>query len=80
MVMPSLEAMSVRLIVYGDAFLGGDVREVAHDVGDADAVEVEGLAAGENGRKDLVFLGGGQYEDGVCGRLLEGLEEGVESR
>ena len=29
-------------------------------------------------RDDLVFFGGRQDEDGVCGRLLERLEEGVE--
>ena len=66
------------LVVDGHAFLDGDVAEVADDVGDGDAVEVVGLAAAQDRREDLVLLGRRQDEDGVCRRLLEGLEEGVE--
>ena len=67
-----------RLVVGGDSLLRGDVFEVFHGVLDADAVEVVDLAAGEDRRDNLVFFGGRQDEDGVCGRLLERLEEGVE--
>ena len=61
------------------AFLGRDFLEVAHGVVNADAVEVVGLAAAEDGGKNLVLLCGGKNEDGVCRRLLQRLEEGVES-
>ncbi len=47
---------------------------------DADAVEVVDLAAREDGGDDLVFFGRGQDEQGMGGRLLECLEEGVEGR
>ena len=69
-----------RLVVDGDVLLGGDVAEVLHDVGYADAVEVVGLAAGQDRRKDLMLLRGGKDEDGVCRRLLQSLEESVECR
>ena len=59
---------------------GGDVFEVFDRVFDADAVEIVDLAAREDRGDDLVLFGGRQDEDGVCGRLLEGLEEGVEGR
>ena len=62
----------------GDAFLGGDVGEVGHGVLHADALEVVDLAAGQDGGQDFVLLGSGEDEDGVVGRLLQRLEEGVE--
>ena len=40
--------------------------------------EVEALAAREDGGRHLVRLGGGQDEDGVHRRLLQGLEQRVE--
>ena len=66
------------LVVDGDAFLVGYAPQVLHHVGYADTVEVVGLAAGEDGGEDLVLLGGREDENRVCGRLFEGLEEGVE--
>ena len=66
------------LVIDGNPLLSGDVPQVADDVRDADPVEIIGLAAGEDGREDLVLLGRRQDEDGVCRRFLEGLEEGVE--
>ncbi len=69
-----------RFVVVGDSLLAGDVFQVGHTVLHADAVEVVDLATGEDGGDDLVFLGRGEDEDGVCGRLFEGLEEGVEGR
>ena len=46
--------------------------------GNADAVEVVGLAAAEDGGEYLVLLGRGEDEDGMCGRFLQSLQEGVE--
>ena len=65
-------------VIDGDPFLRRDAAEVLHHVGNADAVEIVGLAAGEDGREDLVLLGCRQDEDGVCRGLLQRLEEGVE--
>ena len=67
-----------RLFVRRDALLGGDVFEVFDRIFDADAVEIVDLAAREDRGDDFVFLGGRQNEDGVGGRLLQRLEEGVE--
>ncbi len=64
----------------GDALLFGDAGQVLGDVRHGDPPEVEHLATGEDGGKDLVFLRGGQDEDGVGGRFLQGLQEGIEGR
>ena len=69
-----------RLFVGRDAFLRGDVAEIFDRIFDADAVEIVDLAPREDRGDDLVLLGGRQDEDGVRGRLFEGLEEGVEGR
>ena len=53
-------------------------RPAAHDVRDLRAVEVEALAARDDGLGDLVRVGGGEHEDHVGRRLLEGLEQRVE--
>ena len=66
------------ILAHRDALLGRNVLQIADHVFDADAVEVIGLAAGEDGGQDLVLLGGGQDEDGMCRGLFERLEEGVE--
>ena len=65
-------------VVDGDSFLGGDAAKVPHHVRNADAVEVVGLAAAQDGGKNLVFLRCRQNEDGVCRGLFQRLEEGVE--
>ena len=52
----------------------------AGDLLDARAVEVEAVAAIYHGRRDLLWLGGGEHEHGVWRRLLEGLQKGVPSR
>ena len=65
-------------VVYLYAFFFRDTLEVAHHVGDGDAVEVVGLASAQDGGKDLVLLGGGQDEDGVCRGFFQCFEEGVE--
>ena len=67
-----------RLIIYVYALLGGDGTQIAHYVRDADAAEVISLAAAQNGREYLVLLGRGKDEDGVCRRLLKGLEKSIE--
>ena len=68
------------LVVDRDPLLRGDAAEVLHDVRDGDPVEIVGLAAGKDGREDLVLLGRRQDEDRMGRRLLEGLEEGIEGR
>ena len=67
-------------IVDGDALPGRYTAQIAYYVGDTDAVEIVGLAAAQYGRDDLVLFRGRQDEYGMCGRLLQCLEEGVERR
>ena len=67
-------------IVDPDAFLLSDAAQVHDDIRHRDAVEIIGLAAGQDGRDDLVLLRRGEDEDGMCRGLLKGLEESVESR
>ena len=43
-----------------------------------DELEIEPHTAGEDGRGDLVRLGGRQDEDGVGGRLFERLQKRIE--
>ena len=69
-----------RLVVHRDPLLARDVPQVADDVRHPDAIEIVGLAAAQDGRQDLVLLRRRQDEDGVCRRLLQRLQEGVESR
>ena len=68
------------VLAHRNALFLSDGLHIAHHVVDADAVEVVGLAAREDGGQDLVLFGGGQDEDGVCRRFLERLEERVEGR
>ena len=68
------------IFTHRNFLLGSDVLHVAHHVLNADAVEVVGLAAGKDGGEYLVFLGGGQDEDGMCRRFLKSLEESIEGR
>lgn len=62
------------------AFGAGDAGDLTGDVGDLDAVEVEDLAAGEDGRQDLMLFGGGEDENGISGGFFQGFEEGIEGR
>ena len=57
-----------------------EARERGGQLVGPDRAEVEALAAGEDGGGKLPCLGGGEDEDDVGRRLLEGLEEGVERR
>ena len=65
-------------IIDRNVFPRSDGPQVPDDIGNADAVEIVGLAAGEDGREDLVLLGGGENEDGVCRRLFQRFQEGIE--
>jgi len=67
-------------LVGGRALLLADEAQVARDGRLADAAEVEALAAGEDGGRDLVDFRGREDELHVRGRLLEGLEQRVERR
>ncbi len=67
-----------RLVVDVDSLFPGHHPEVLHNVVHPDAVEIVGLATGEDGRKNLVLLGGRKDENRVCRRLLKGFKEGVE--
>ena len=60
------------------AFLLCHVHEVLHGVLRRHALEVVHLASAQDGGQYLVLLGGGEDEDDVGGRLLQGLEEGIE--
>ena len=66
------------LVVYRYIFLGGYGPQVPDDVRNAYPVEVECLAAGQDGGQDLVLLRGREYENRVCRWFFQGLEEGVE--
>ena len=55
----------------------GGAPEHDRDLVRGGAAEVEALAAVDDRRHHLVGLGGGEHEDGVRGRLLERLQEGV---
>ena len=61
-----------------DAFAVAELGQAPLDVFLGQAVEVEPLAPGDHRSGHLVRLRGGQYKDGVGGRLLQRLEEGVE--
>ena len=69
-----------RLLFILYAFALGHMLEMRHRFGHFHAVEVINLTAREDGGQNLVLLGGGQDEDGVCGRFLEGFEKRIEGR
>ena len=69
-----------RLVVDDDTLLLRDGAQVADNVRHAYAIEVVCLAAAQDGGENLMLLGGRQDEDGVCGRFLQSLQEGVEGR
>lgn len=64
--------------IEGDVFHGSDVEEVVSNDLAGDGAEIEALAAGEDGGKDFLDLGGGEDEFYVFGGFFEGFEEGVE--
>lgn len=54
--------------------------QLLHDVGHRDAGEVINLATRQDGGDNLLFLSGGENEDGIVGRFLKGLKESIERR
>ncbi len=68
------------LVIDIHALLGRNLPQVADYVRNGNPVEVVCLAAGEDGRDDLVLLGGGEDKHRMCRRLLQSLEERVERR
>ena len=67
-----------RLLLVADAFLLCHHLEVVDGVGHGHALKVVYLASAQDGRQNLVFLGGGEDEDDVLWRLLQCLKEGIE--
>ena len=63
-----------------DLFLFGHVGEVFGNEGSRDAPQVEALAAGKDGRQDLLGVGCREHKLHVLRRLFEGLEQGIERR
>ena len=82
----SVTHAAVRFLCnYGKCFLiGCDTlflchrRKVLYDVLVAYAAEIVNLATGQYGGDDLMLLGCGKDENGILGRFLQCLEEGVE--
>ena len=58
--------------------LVGDLPQAGDDLGHRDPLEVEALAAGKDGDRQLVRFGGGKDELDVFRRLFQGLQQGVE--
>ena len=69
-----------RGVIDLDAFLRGDVLEVADDERRGNAAQIEALAARENRGENLLRIGGGEEKFYVCRRFLEGLQQRVERR
>ena len=60
---------------YRRALLRGDAAEMRRQNLGVDAAQVETLAARQHGHRHPADLGGGEDEDDVLGRLLEGLQQ-----
>lgn len=69
-----------RLVVVIEALLLAHVCQAMLNILIADAMEIETLAAREDGLQNLLRVGGAQHKDHVCRRLLERLEQRVERR
>ena len=69
-----------RLVVVIEALLLAHVGQAMLDILVADTVEIEALAAREDGLQNLLRVGGAQHKDHVRRRLLERLEQRVERR
>ena len=66
------------IIIQREVLFVCDIFQASRYVFRRDALEVEALAARENGRGKLVNLCGREDEFDMCRRLFEGLEKGVE--
>ena len=69
-----------RLVVVIETLLLAHVGQAMLDILVADAVEIEALAAREDGLQNLLRVGGAQHKDHVRRRLLKRLEQRVERR
>ena len=67
-----------RRVVDSDRFLRRDVLHQRDEPAGLDAAEVEALAAGQDGDRDLAHLGGGEDELHMLGRLFQRLQQAVE--
>ena len=72
------DVQCLLLVLY--VLLFGNAFQMADDVRHGHALEVVDLAAGQDGREDLVLLGRREDEDDVCRRLFQSLQESIESR
>ena len=75
---PPDELQRLRLGVH--AFLHGDAAQLARDFLRRQAAKAVVLAAAQDGRDDLLRLGGCQDKDHVLGRLFQRLQERIEGR
>ena len=71
---------SQRLVVVVETLLLAHVGQAMLNILVTDAVEIEALAAREDGLQNLLRVGGAQHKDHVRRRLLECLEQRVERR
>ena len=69
-----------RLIVVVEALLLAHVGQATLNILVSDAVEIEALAAREDGLQNLLRIGGAQHKDHVRRRLLERFEQRVKRR
>ena len=63
-----------------DTFLLGYILQVCYGILHIDAVEVIDLASAQDGRQNLVLLGGSQDEYGMMRRFFQCLQECIEGR
>ena len=69
-----------RLLIHRVALLFSHMTQMIHRVLDGHPGKVIDLAAGKDGGKNLVLLGGGHDKDDIGRGFLQGLEEGIEGR
>ena len=67
------------LFFVGHALIGSHVFEVRDNISHAHSLEVIHLTAREDGRQNLMLLGGGEDKDDMSRRLLKSFEESIES-
>ena len=60
-------------------FLRDDFLKMLDDLLQAQTAEIEPLTAAEDGSRDFVRLGSGEYEDDMGGRLFEGLQQALKA-
>ena len=68
------------LLFVSNSFVLGHAFKVVDDARDGHPFKVVNLATRQNGGQNLVFLGCGQDENDVCGRLFQCFKEGIKGR